>query len=66
MIQSLMEAVDPKGFTFTPAKREELRKAYNEAREAGVDTFVFHDHELVTDYAKYLLEYLDMVLVTTH
>ena len=46
---------------FTPAKVKALRKAHEEAVKAGKDQFVFEDRDFVTDYAKYLLEYLDTI-----
>jgi hypothetical protein len=46
---------------FTPEKRDRLRTAYNKAVATHQDTFMFDGVELVTDYAKYLLEYLDTV-----
>lgn len=45
--------------TFTKAKVELLRKAHNDCVERGDETFVFEGKELLADYAKYLLEYLD-------
>ncbi len=42
------------------AKRERLRKAYNEAKAAKAKEFMFDGHAFVTDYAKSLLEWLDM------
>ena len=58
------------GITFTPEVRDRLRVAYNKAVDEGVDTFDFeHDGvevEFVVDYAKYLLEFLDMRLQTVH
>jgi hypothetical protein len=66
MIISILEAIDSNAVEFTPRKREQLRAAYNEARDAGEDVFVFEGREYVTDYAKYLLEYLDIQLVAVH
>lgn len=36
--------------------------AYEEAVAKEQDQFVWHGHTFVTGYAKYLLEYLDMVI----
>lgn len=44
---------------YTPEKRDRLRKAYDKARSYGHGTFSFDGHTYLTDYAKYLLEYLD-------
>lgn len=45
--------------TFTPELRDKLREAYENARDEELGVFIFEGHELVTDYAKYVLEYLD-------
>lgn len=47
---------------FDIATRERLRKAYQAAVDAKQEVFTFEGHDLVTAYAKYLLEYLDDVL----
>jgi len=39
---------------------EGLRAAHKEAVEAGHATFKYRGQELVTDYAKYMLEHEDM------
>lgn len=36
----------------------ELRRAYNRAVKQGKEQFTYKDHDFVTSYAKYLLEYL--------
>jgi hypothetical protein len=38
---------------------QELKKAYKKALEEKQESFVYEGYELVTDYAKYLLEYLE-------
>lgn len=43
---------------FDYAKYQRLRKAYDTAVAEYKDQFTFEGHELVTAYAKYLLEYL--------
>lgn len=40
-------------------KMDRLQVAYDKADAAGDDEFVFEGIDLVTDYAKYLLEYLN-------
>jgi hypothetical protein len=45
--------------TFTDGKISELRLKYNEAVQNGEKQFVFDNHDLLTAYAKYLLEYLE-------
>ncbi len=37
----------------------QLRIAYNQALADGHENFVFHERDLVTDYARYLIEYVD-------
>ena len=51
---------------FTPKKRDDLRKAYNQAVEDNVTEFEFDGNTYYVAYAKYLLQHLDNVLVTTH
>ena len=46
---------------FTPEVRDALRKEYEAAVERGDESFEFRDVPLLTDYAKYLLEFLDDV-----
>lgn len=44
---------------FTPAKRDALRAAHTRAVSKGRESFVFEGREYLTEYAKYVLEYLD-------
>lgn len=41
----------------------ELKKSYNNAINNSQEIFIFEDNELLVDYAKYLIEYLESVLV---
>jgi len=55
--------------TWTPARLEQLRKAYNDAVEAEQEQFTLRlkgeePVELVTQYAKYLVEHLDGCLMS--
>jgi hypothetical protein len=43
---------------FDKPKAQRLQKAYDAAVKAGADQFTFEGNEFVTNYAKYLLEYL--------
>lgn len=45
--------------TFTAQKTRELRKAYNRALHTNQNQFAFEGREVLVDYAKYLLEYLE-------
>jgi hypothetical protein len=47
---------------FTPAKYRKLKEAYDKARLEGREKFLFEGQAIVTDYAKYMLEYLERVL----
>jgi hypothetical protein len=48
-----------KNISFDEKCFEQLKKEYRKAVEEGKESFIFDDkHELVTDYAKYLIEYL--------
>ena len=38
---------------------DKLREAYNKAVEEKKEEFVFNEFPLVTQYVKYLLEYID-------
>ena len=44
--------------TFTFTTYLELKKEYMKARQSKKEMFVFYGHELLTDYAKYMIEYL--------
>ena len=48
-----------KTIEFDRAKVKRLRAAYTEARTQKADEFIFDGNTFVTDYAMYLLEYLD-------
>lgn len=48
--------------TFTPAKYRKLKEAYGKARLEGREKFLFEGQVVVTDYAKYMIEYLERVL----
>lgn len=50
---------DRREIVFTPAKRDQLRKAYEAAKSKGQDQFDFEGTELLVSYARCLLEYLD-------
>ena len=43
---------------FDNAKTKRLETAYKKAKEQGKFQFEFEEKEYITDYAKYLLEYL--------
>ena len=43
---------------FTPQLYKELKSAYKKAVETKKEQFVFNGHEFLTNYAKYVLEYL--------
>lgn len=47
---------------FNLPKLEALREAYNYARENDIKVFKFEENDLLTDYAKYLIQYLDSEL----
>ncbi|MBA3548822.1 MAG: hypothetical protein H0T76_20255 [Nannocystis sp.] len=48
----------PKEIVFTPAKIVALRTAHDAAVTGGQEQFKFEGHDVLTDYARYLLEYL--------
>jgi len=43
---------------FTEKKYKELKQLYKIACDTGKDIFTFEDNELLTAYAKYLIQYL--------
>ena len=44
--------------TFTKEKMQSLEASYQQALREGKKQFTFEGHELLTDYAKYVLMYL--------
>lgn len=49
----------PNTITFTKADLSNLKRAYGNAVTTKKETFKFQRQELLTAYAKYLIEYLD-------
>jgi hypothetical protein len=45
--------------TFDQPTYQKLKTEYSKAKSDNIEIFVFQGHELLTDYAKYLLEYLE-------
>ena len=45
---------------FTPELAEEFKKKYNEAVAEKEESFMFKEKEVLTGYAKYVIEYLEM------
>lgn len=43
---------------FTPEKFKRLKKEYNKAMKENKESFKFENSEILTAYAKYLIEYL--------
>lgn len=43
---------------FNKAKLKELKRLYNIALKEGAESFKYEGHEILTSYAKYLIEYL--------
>jgi hypothetical protein len=44
---------------FNQASLKSVKKAYAKAVEDGKDQFTWGGHEFVTNYAKYMIEYLE-------
>lgn len=44
---------------FTPDLYEKLKKEYNKALEEEQESFEFEGREVLTNYAKYMVEYLN-------
>lgn len=51
---------------FTRPKLQELRNKYTNAIARGEDEFQFEGQTVLTSYAKYLIEYLDMQFQPTN
>lgn len=51
--------VDGTTITWTADKLKRLKGAYQQAVEATDDEFSFDGNQFVTNYAKYLIEYLE-------
>jgi hypothetical protein len=45
--------------TFTAKDLADLKRAYAHAASRGADRFTYRGHVLLTDYAKYLIQYLE-------
>jgi basic membrane lipoprotein Med (substrate-binding protein (PBP1-ABC) superfamily) len=48
-----------KKVSFTPEKLKKFRTAYKNAVDSKKDVFVFEGNGFVTEYAKYMIQYLD-------
>jgi hypothetical protein len=48
-----------KTILWTKHKLKEIKKAYAKALELKQESFFFEGNEFVTEYAKYLIEYLE-------
>ncbi len=55
-----MKTEEMKNITFTPEKLRELRTYHSMAKALGQTQFEFEGHTLLVDYAKYLIQYLEM------
>ncbi len=47
---------------FDKDKLDELRHCYRKAIKAGDDIFLFDGREILVAYAKYMIEYLEIIL----
>lgn len=45
--------------TFDEPKLKRLKESYQQAIKDKKDSFIFEGHELLTSYAKYMIEYLE-------
>lgn len=53
-----------RSMNFTPELLKELKVAYRQAVRDGQEAFLFNGHVLLTDYAKYMVEYLESMFKT--
>lgn len=44
----------------TPALRDDLRQSYQQALSEGAEEFTWQGHDLLTSYAGYMLDFLDI------
>lgn len=44
---------------FTPSKARRFKEVYQDTLEHHRQSFIFEGHEFLTDYAKYVIEYLE-------
>ena len=42
-----------------PGELPRLRRLYQNAKRSGAESFTFQGHEVLTGYAKYMLQYLE-------
>lgn len=54
-----MEGTDNWTINWTVEKLEELKKLYNKAKSDKQVTFFFEGKEILTNYSKYVIEYLE-------
>lgn len=47
---------------FTPESFARFKKDYAYAKAEGFDTFIFEGHEVLVDYAKYMIQFMEMRL----
>ena len=47
---------------FTKESKQAFKKEYKKALEEKKETFMYNNREFLTEYAKYLIEYLEMKL----
>ena len=50
---------------FDERKLKKFRKAYNNAIARNIKIFEFDGHKFMTEYAKYMIEYVDFNLKNT-
>ena len=48
--------------TFTKQKLEKLKEQYNHSVNNKLESFIFEGQEILTDYAKYMIQYLESKL----
>ena len=51
----------PRRMMFTQDRLVAYRVAYQKAVDEGAETFMFEDHEWITSFAKYMVEFLETI-----
>ena len=54
------KAMETQLIQMTPELRDDLRQTYQRAVDTGAEEFTWQGHELLTSYAGYMLDFLDI------
>lgn len=54
--------IDTPAISFNREKLKKLKQQYEIAKQKNSELFLFENHEILTTYAKYLIQYLEKEL----